>query len=62
MYHLDGNPAPSDQVLLKDLIEITTAKWQTFTKKKDAQAQEDSTARPSACRGSTQSSLPKSAT
>ena len=26
-YHLDGNPAPSDQTLFKDLLKITTAKW-----------------------------------
>jgi hypothetical protein len=60
MYHLDGNPAPSDQTLFKDLLKITTAKWQTMFKRTDALTQEQVMTRPSVSRSSTQASVPQS--
>ena len=33
MYHLEGNPTPSDQTLFRDLLQITTSKWQSMLKK-----------------------------
>ncbi|KAF1917468.1 hypothetical protein BDU57DRAFT_167427 [Ampelomyces quisqualis] len=56
MYHLDGNPSPSDQTLFKDLLKITTAKWQTMFTKADASAQQEAVTRPSVSRSSTQGS------
>jgi hypothetical protein len=57
MYHLDGNPAPSDQTLLKDLLKVTTAKWQTMFKKPEGSAQAEVITRPSVSRSSTQASV-----
>jgi hypothetical protein len=62
MYHLDGNPAPSDQTLFKDLLKITTAKWQTMFKKPEVSAQAETITRPSVSRSSTQASVPQSKT
>jgi hypothetical protein len=57
MYHLDGNPAPSDQTLFKDLLKVTTAKWQTMFKKPEGSAQAEAIMRPSVSRSSTQASV-----
>lgn len=59
MYHLDGNPAPSDQTLLKDLFKITTSKWQSMLKRDPASVQGEANTRPSVSRSSTQLSVPK---
>lgn len=60
MYHLDGNPAPSDQTLFKDLVKITTAKWQTMWKQPENSVQAQAVTRPSVSRSSTQSSVSQS--
>jgi hypothetical protein len=57
MYHLDGNPAPSDQTLFKDLLKVTTAKWQTMFKKPEGSAQAEMITRPTVSRSSTQASM-----
>jgi hypothetical protein len=62
MYHLDGNPAPSDQTLFKDLLKLSTAKWQSMFKKEDAFAQKEAITRPSVSRSSTQTTAPASKT
>jgi hypothetical protein len=62
MYHLDVNPSPSDQTLFKDLLKVTTAKWQTMFKKSEVSAQADTITRPSVSRSSTQASVPESKT
>ena len=59
MYHLDGNPAPSDHTLFKDLVKMTTSKWQSMLKKDPQPVQADTNTRPSVSRSSTQLSLPK---
>ncbi|KAH3944942.1 hypothetical protein HBI25_160950 [Parastagonospora nodorum] len=60
MYHLDGNPSPSEQTLFKDLLKMTTAKWQTMFKKEDVFATKEAPTRPSVSRSSTQASVPTS--
>jgi hypothetical protein len=60
MYHLDGNPSPSDQTLFKDLLKITTKKWQTMFKKPEVSAQQEVLTRPSVSRSSTQGSVQQS--
>ncbi|KAF5850498.1 hypothetical protein GGP41_002767 [Bipolaris sorokiniana] len=62
MYHLDGNPSSSDHTLFKDLLKMTTSKWQSIVKKDPApvQVQIEANTRPCVSRSSTQLSLPKS--
>ncbi|CAI9626276.1 unnamed protein product [Alternaria burnsii] len=60
MYHLDGNPAPSDQSLFNDLLKITTSKWQSMLKKDTTPTREETASRPSVSRSSTQLSVPRS--
>ncbi|KAH7558554.1 hypothetical protein BM1_04691 [Bipolaris maydis] len=49
MYHLDGNPSPSDHTLFKDLLKMTTSKWQSMVKKDPAPAQVQVEANPRPC-------------
>ncbi|KAH6877633.1 hypothetical protein BKA58DRAFT_375602 [Alternaria rosae] len=58
MYHLDGNPAPSDQTLFQDLLKITTSKWQSMLKRDTTPARQEPASRPSVSRTSTQLSVP----
>ena len=60
MYNLDGNPAQSDHTLFKDLLKMTTSKWQSMLKKDPSPAQTDTNTRPCVSRSSTQLSMPKS--
>lgn len=59
MYHLDGNPAPSDHTLFQDLLKMTTSKWQSLLKKDAVPVPGDASTRPSVSRSSTQLSVSK---